>query len=525
MAAPSLGLFAKLPVEIRLLIWDEFLLSGWKRGGSKTDLSILRTSKQLHYEIQDYLHQKMSMVTFIVRPEFDEVQQIIDSATHLSFEMWVGSDYIKAPGTDDDDYDERLIRSPRWTFASAQDALSRGLQYLPLHKLSTVVCIEPPDPEDPGQVICLCLRLQQLVELLRGMKRPICRLAVRFGDPKKWIMKTPGEVENEGQEEETREQQIDPNFNIERWWAKREEQGESGEEEERVPDLNISLDYPSTLAETSFMDSDIAAVMFPIYRLDNIEMIFFDVSAGKLLWPKSRLPFKVLPIIMIDAKRMKLRDLTPHGFPADLTPWNDMYNYYLHSRLDAVEGPTGRLLRLDRFARWKEFKYDEMFLRLLKKYPYQLETLDAHQLVGLRYRYLYAHLLRHYIIGKTIEDLPLDIDLRTIAPNISPHDWSDTFLGGLPPFNNHVVHVEQEDLEFWWKFSSYDSKQRDFLEDLRSSRHKSSPGALPASFDAFTNAIADAQDEVRSNSPAIDDRLEEFGIRPADPIQLLFNTD
>lgn len=69
MAALGLGLFPRLPVEIRFLIWEEIFPTGCKRG--KTDFAILRTSKQLHAEILDYIHKTMSILAFNVQPDLD----------------------------------------------------------------------------------------------------------------------------------------------------------------------------------------------------------------------------------------------------------------------------------------------------------------------------------------------------------------------------------------------------------------------------------------------------------------------
>lgn len=69
----------------------------------------------------------------------------------------------------------------------------------------------------------------------------------------------------------------------------------------------------------------------------------------------------------------------------------------LTSQNTTADGYTARLLRLDRYAHWNEYKYDELFSRLLKKYPIQLEVLDPQGFDGMRLRYIYAHTLRHYI--------------------------------------------------------------------------------------------------------------------------------
>jgi hypothetical protein len=258
--------------------------------------------------------------------------------------------------------------------------------------------------------------------------------------------------------------------------------------------------------------------MFPIYRLDNVEAVILDVSSAKLIFPCSKLPFHLLPAIVFDTSKAKLRELSPHEFPADLEGWSDMYNYYLHSRLDAAEGRTARLLRLDRFAHWKEYEYDEMFLQLLKKYPIQLDILDSGGFRGIRTRYIYAHTLRYYVSrSKHLEDLPTEADLRNIAPNIPLHHWRNVLPRGLPRFNIYVrtLNNDDNDPDFWRLFESYAANWIEFQHDSRQRQQTSLD--LPAPVDVFEQAIVDAYDEwerLYDAEPDIEEKLlEEFGIR------------
>lgn len=82
---------------------------------------------------------------------------------------------------------ECRTNAPRWTFVGAEDAMTRGFEFLPLHILPTIVYIEPPNPDDPGQLICLCERLQRLVQLLLKMKQSIRSLAIDLVDQSLWI--------------------------------------------------------------------------------------------------------------------------------------------------------------------------------------------------------------------------------------------------------------------------------------------------------------------------------------------------
>lgn len=500
MAAPGMGLFAKLPVEIRLLIWEEFFPVGYKRG--KTDLAILRTSKQLHAEILDYIHKTMAILVFSIRPDLDELDQEVDSATHLSFEIWSASGLLTSAGGAEDE--ELLATTPRWRFTSAQDALSRGFEYLPLNVLASAVFIEPPEPEDPGQLICLCLRIQQVVELLRSLKHPIRLLSIRSGDPEQWLQR---EEESEDDDDDDEEEEDDDE----------EQEEEEGQQKQRKVDFNLSLNDPE-LASLKFIDSDVDAAMFSFYRLDNVETTVFDMSIAKVLFPSSIMSFELLPAIVLDTSQVKLREVFfPHGFPADLAGCNDMFTFYLHSRLDAAEGYTARLLRLDRYAHWKEFKYDELFSRLLKKYPVQLEALDPLGFEGIKLRYIFAHTLRYYISrSQNLEDLPTDANLRDIAPNVPLQHWRSNFSLGLPPFDSYTDGYHGYDSDFWLQFESYGIDWMSKQVDLQTTQESSPDLSVP--LDTFAKTSADAEKEWQR---LFDEDLEvklvdELGIRLSD---------
>lgn len=105
-----------------------------------------------------------------------------------------------------------------------------------------------------------------------------------------------------------------------------------------------------------------------------------------------------------------------------ITGLNDMFTFYLHSRLDTAEGYTASLLRLDRYAHWKEYKYDELFLRLVGKYPIQLGTLDLLGSYGMTKRYVHAHTLRYLLSGHgkqnlgNLGDLATESNIRRYCP-------------------------------------------------------------------------------------------------------------
>ncbi|EED24007.1 hypothetical protein TSTA_073930 [Talaromyces stipitatus ATCC 10500] len=530
MSSSGLGNFGKLPPEIRFMIWSDFVPSGHER--SKTDLSILRASKQLHAEVLSYLHETISTLAIVVRAEFDELHQLVDSSTHLSFEIWSGGALLRRNGDDGDDVEsemERLARASRWKFSSARDALERGFEFLPLDKLSAIMCIDAPDPDDEGQLICLCLRMRQVALLLKSLRKPISHVGVRLGEPRAWRRKKGERVEEEEEESEDSDddnddddddddsdddddngEEDDSEGGEEEMDEEEDEQQEGVVEEQMEEDTDEKEDEEAKLQfsledmflpDLAFIQTDIQAVLFPLYSLENVDLFLFNTADAPLLFPT----------------------VSPDAFdcvPAIILGWNDMYHYWLHTRLDCAEGDTAFTVRLDRFAMWQEEKYDDLFLEMLKRYPIQLDVLDENGLDGVRRRYVYAHTLRYFISRRTLEDLPRDIDLRTIAPNIPPRHWVNIFPGGLLPleideFSPYAGH------DFWFEFEDYasDWHSRQMSLQFRQEEQEDPSANLPG-MDAFAKAVSDAQNEVEllmDDDPfTVERTIEKFGIRRSD---------
>lgn len=147
---PELGLGAlfQLPPEIRLQIWDHLPLfpSLCKLPDPHESLTsghlifaILQTSRWLRDEICNFFYKDV-VLRFHVVPEYQ-------------YQSWITVE--KDPNI-------------TWQLQDLDDGLSRGFGQMPLEKLKgTVIEINAPSPEDPGQVICLwqkCLDLAQLLE-------------------------------------------------------------------------------------------------------------------------------------------------------------------------------------------------------------------------------------------------------------------------------------------------------------------------------------------------------------------------
>ena len=143
----ELGVFAKLPPELRLCIWDWLLPYAdtkrypemeWPR--RNTSLTILCTSKRLHDEISHHLYSNLT-VSFTIDP--------LDSS-------WTCCRLRKF----------RL----RFTLGCMGRASYLGLNNFPFHRVHVRIDILPPKPSSPGQLILLFERLQVLVDFLSMAK-------------------------------------------------------------------------------------------------------------------------------------------------------------------------------------------------------------------------------------------------------------------------------------------------------------------------------------------------------------------
>jgi hypothetical protein len=294
------------------MIWNELRPSGWHR--HKTDLAILRASKQLYAEVLDQLHMSIKELTFLIRPEFDRYKDL----TYLGFEM---RDIRHRSN-----HGETKADSPKWVFSSSEDALSRGFQYLPLHIIPYVVHIEAHNTDDPGQLICSSLRLQQLVVLLQSInKRPMSQLIIRLGHADQWL-----------------------------------------DNEDRKRDFILTELYPEQ-NHLTYIQSDIDAVIFPFYTIENARTVLLDKETAKLICSSNIL--EKTQTVVYDKSTLISFDLTLPEVPEIIELRAELYTFYLHYRLDTLPGRTANMLRLDRFVHWHEHKHEENLLRLMEKVP------------------------------------------------------------------------------------------------------------------------------------------------------------
>ncbi|PGG99092.1 hypothetical protein GX51_06432 [Blastomyces parvus] len=178
-AMPNLGLFARLPYELREKIWAELAPApAQDMSNPNTDLSILRASHFLHDEIDEVIHRRGTL-------EFD-----IDPVYHPTADLCTVSFRRK----------HRLLdhggaNNPgppaSWTLQSVASAKARGFGSTAFHKFDQVVVnIPSPDPDDIGELFCLWQKVRGLVSLFRGgtqIKSLLIRLLERESDGQNWI--------------------------------------------------------------------------------------------------------------------------------------------------------------------------------------------------------------------------------------------------------------------------------------------------------------------------------------------------
>ncbi|OJD27868.1 hypothetical protein ACJ73_00727 [Blastomyces percursus] len=176
---PNLGLFARLPYELREKIWAELAPTPAQGiSDSNTDLSILRASHFLHNEIDEVIHRRSTL-------EFD-----IDPVYHPTADLCTVSFRRKHRLLDHGGAD---CPSPpvSWTLQSVASAKARGFGNMAFHKFDQVVVnIPSPDPDDVGELFCLWQKVRGLVSLFRGgtqIKSLLIRLLERESDGQNWI--------------------------------------------------------------------------------------------------------------------------------------------------------------------------------------------------------------------------------------------------------------------------------------------------------------------------------------------------
>lgn len=166
---PSMGLFSKLPYGVREQIWQHFLPQGHDTPtarAQKSDLRILRASRELHDEITARLYSNLSL--------YFELSPLYQRNVWITVYYHTGRRGNKQDnnGHDDDDDDGDRgcgTREATWILRNQQDAETRGFRYLPYNLIKAIrVYLLSPNPKDRGQLVWLWLKMTKLVKLLKA---------------------------------------------------------------------------------------------------------------------------------------------------------------------------------------------------------------------------------------------------------------------------------------------------------------------------------------------------------------------
>lgn len=151
---PSLGLFSKLPYELREQIWLEFLPVDQERAhrttqtSEQTDLRVLRTSRDLYGEISAILYSRTCL-------HFDLSPSVSDPS------LW-STIYFKSR------YQRRKNTHAVWRLRSEISSKDHHFDNFPLHKIEAIeVSLFAPGYEDGEELLWLWRNVIRTAELFR----------------------------------------------------------------------------------------------------------------------------------------------------------------------------------------------------------------------------------------------------------------------------------------------------------------------------------------------------------------------
>ncbi|PGH29391.1 hypothetical protein GX50_07848 [[Emmonsia] crescens] len=181
-AMPNLGLFSRLPYELREQIWAELAPSlaqdkSKSNHNHKTDLSILRANHFLHNEIDEVVYRRCTL-EFDIDPVYNRTSKLCTVFFRRKHRLLNhGGAANPLPAS--------------WTLNSVTSAKACGFGSIAFHKFDQVVVnIPSPDPNDMGELFCLWEKVRGLVSLFcRGtqIKNLLIRLQERKSDGQNWV--------------------------------------------------------------------------------------------------------------------------------------------------------------------------------------------------------------------------------------------------------------------------------------------------------------------------------------------------
>lgn len=174
---PGLGIFTRLPPEIRIMIWEEFQPRGFDRHSKnpiqKTDLRILQTSKHLYHEITGLLyHQRKLFFNIFPSPDIFPWLTVYDN------------------------------KGTMWLFPDEADFLARGFGSLPYNKIDLNVNIYAGSPCLQGSdMFTTWKRVFELVPILSKATH-LRSLTIKLRERLEYTWHPPRTNQNQNQDED-----------------------------------------------------------------------------------------------------------------------------------------------------------------------------------------------------------------------------------------------------------------------------------------------------------------------------------
>ncbi|PWY93019.1 hypothetical protein BO94DRAFT_460778 [Aspergillus sclerotioniger CBS 115572] len=338
----SLGDFGKLPAELRILIWEDLLSSG--------SPAILRTNKAIFNDIAGRLYDTLQIH---ISPSY------ADSWLQLQC--------------------NRLRVSRHLSKLELKKKFDK-FQDLPWGSLKLVVYVYAPDPNDPGQIILLWQRLQDLVLILRYAGSQPSQITVRL----KTHHNHPWEQEGT---------------------------------------INESIKYPGDTLP------DFLIAFLPFCRLDGVHDVQVTTDSCTLHEsPSWALLTRCCNYIINDQEKEDngLEFTIPIPAFSNIKALRIDTGFFLDTHLDTIPGPTANMLRRDRFAEWftSGSFYGDEFSATLREHPYIIPMHDPH----LRQWWIRCERY-HMIVINTVLD-----DFRLGHPVTDGTFWNRIYPNGLRAF-------------------------------------------------------------------------------------------
>jgi hypothetical protein len=298
-SAPTpLGVFGRLPTELRFMIWEYFYPKGDDRG--KTDLAILRTNSTIYHEIMDCFRWPESLGSFevVLCPDPQCPIRIYDESHTICWDVSASliSEY---PG-------ERP-----------------GFAHLPIDELDVVVNIMAPGgSDDPGRVICIwekCLALVRILNAVTTKSVKLLLISLDDHDFGTWVCGHPRQTDD-----------VHP-----------------------TQSLPVTMNFLPFLSWFhGFRSDDIAMAVNPFFtalRVDEVEIMIGNRS--RLLAEHGGYDRELQSRIQTDQERI-----------LQSSSWKLAYHesrlslmfLSIQTALDSAAGPTSASLRLKRYIQWSE---------------------------------------------------------------------------------------------------------------------------------------------------------------------------